>query len=387
MGTYGDEVSDFSVADYAITNLAAPSSCEATCSGSSSALVTWVDNSATETGFQIYMNGGYTASVGAGVEQYTKTGLTPGETYTFKVRAINSLVNSSFSNTDSVYIANPPAKPTNFTVTISGTTFILSWQDNSTNETGFKIFESVDGGDFSLIYTTEANVTSYDRTGRSPNVLYAYKVKAYNADGGSLYSNTVQRAMWTASPTAETATLSDSLSSNLSTPPEEPQEYESSLVDTFSVSDSVGTSVQGGDNWAFYLGDSAGNIFPFGGGYYGDGDSAIAAYYQSRALDFADQYPQFIDTWKTVSRVYLDYVDLGEFDITVGLSADGGNSWVERSKAIGDGDNSVKTAVFDFWKSGRFFSVRIKNSSSDQNFQWVSLRIEFEPHADWFSVG
>ncbi len=81
-----------------------------------------------------------------------------------------------------------PSAPSDLTATAqSSSSIVLSWTDNSNNETGFKIYR-----DGELISTTSANVTSYTDTGLSSSTTYSYYVKAYNDSGLSAASNTAQ---------------------------------------------------------------------------------------------------------------------------------------------------------------------------------------------------
>ena len=87
--------------------------------------------------------------------------------------------------------ALPPAPSGLSAAAISRSRIDLSWQDNSSNETGFQVERSRAGGAFSLIATTPANATTYSNTsGLAPNKLYSYRVRAVNAAGNSAYSNT-----------------------------------------------------------------------------------------------------------------------------------------------------------------------------------------------------
>ena len=80
-----------------------------------------------------------------------------------------------------------PLPPTNLVGTLSPpTTINLSWIDNSTNETGFKIERKLSGGDYILIGTTDANKTTFSDSGLSIGVTYTYRVYAYNTVGDSL---------------------------------------------------------------------------------------------------------------------------------------------------------------------------------------------------------
>jgi hypothetical protein len=68
----------------------------------------------------------------------------------------------------------------------------LLWDDNSTNEDGFKIERALDQGSFSQIATVSANVVEFNDTGLAGGTTYRYRVRAFNAAGDSPYSNTVQ---------------------------------------------------------------------------------------------------------------------------------------------------------------------------------------------------
>jgi len=84
-----------------------------------------------------------------------------------------------------------PAAPSNLSATAAGCLDInLSWIDNSNNETGFKIERSVDNVTFNQIATTSANITTYTSHQVSAGLRY-FRVRAYNANGDSPYSNTV----------------------------------------------------------------------------------------------------------------------------------------------------------------------------------------------------
>jgi len=84
-----------------------------------------------------------------------------------------------------------PAAPSGLTASAASATQInLTWADNSTNETGFKIERMAAGGTWSLIASVGAGVTSYSNTGLSASTAYSFRVSATNAVGDSGYSNT-----------------------------------------------------------------------------------------------------------------------------------------------------------------------------------------------------
>ncbi|MBN1673998.1 MAG: lamin tail domain-containing protein [Kiritimatiellae bacterium] len=88
-------------------------------------------------------------------------------------------------------IGNPPAAPTGLGASAASSSRInLSWTDASNNETGFKIDRRQSGSEvWTRIATTGANVSTYSDTGLAAGTTYYYRVKAYNGDGNSPYSN------------------------------------------------------------------------------------------------------------------------------------------------------------------------------------------------------
>ena len=78
----------------------------------------------------------------------------------------------------------------------SGTYYVnLTWKDNSTTETGFKIYQSINStSNFQIVKTPIANSTSYGiNLGTTPTKgTYYYKIVAVDSTGKlSQYSNTV----------------------------------------------------------------------------------------------------------------------------------------------------------------------------------------------------
>ena len=75
------------------------------------------------------------------------------------------------------------------TATAASTSRInLSWTDNASNESGFRIERSPDGTAFAEIATVGANATSYANTGLTAATQYWYRVRAYNNTGASSYA-------------------------------------------------------------------------------------------------------------------------------------------------------------------------------------------------------
>jgi titin len=180
----------------------APNNLTATATSTSQINLAWTENAANETGFKIERCTGVDcssfsqiATVGANVTSYSNTGLNASTSYSYRVRGYNDGGDSDYSNTASAetqVVPALPATPTNLTATAASRSQInLTWTDNASNETGFKI-ERCKGATctyFTQIATVGANVTSYSNTGLSANSTYRFRVRAYNAAGNSSYSN------------------------------------------------------------------------------------------------------------------------------------------------------------------------------------------------------
>ena len=87
-------------------------------------------------------------------------------------------------------VSTPPAAPTNLQAFAVSTTAIgLTWTDNSTNETEFRIEVRTLTGIFADIGSVPANATSAEIISLTPATGYVFRVKAVNSAGSSGYSN------------------------------------------------------------------------------------------------------------------------------------------------------------------------------------------------------
>jgi len=86
-----------------------------------------------------------------------------------------------------------PEPPTNLIATTVSTTQIdITWEDNSNNETGFKIERKSGSDSYSPLVTLGANETIYINNTLEENTTYSYRILAFNsATDVSEYSNEV----------------------------------------------------------------------------------------------------------------------------------------------------------------------------------------------------
>ncbi len=83
-----------------------------------------------------------------------------------------------------------PAAPSNLRATaLSSTEVDLEWNDNSNNETAFRVEGRTGSGAFQDLGGVSANATGAVITNLDPGTAYTFRVRARNASGDSPYSN------------------------------------------------------------------------------------------------------------------------------------------------------------------------------------------------------
>ena len=87
--------------------------------------------------------------------------------------------------------ASPVSAPTRLTATaVSYNGVDLAWQDNSDNESGFRVQRRLDGSsEWVAVGTAAANVTTVSDSGLAPTTAYHYRVRAFNLIESSAFSN------------------------------------------------------------------------------------------------------------------------------------------------------------------------------------------------------
>ncbi len=186
----------------ATTRPAAPSGLTATVVSDTAINLSWSDVTG-ETGYKVEQSTQDNASWGQvtttsdNVTSLSRTGLTAGTTYYFRVRANNSGGDSGYSNeANATTTQSPPATPTGLSATAASSSRInLNWND-VTGESQYEVVR-VGGG---WITTPGANTTTAADTGLEPGTAYSYQVRAGNAAGWSAYSSTVSATTLNVAP-------------------------------------------------------------------------------------------------------------------------------------------------------------------------------------------
>ncbi len=162
----------------------------------------WKDNSSSESGFIISRSFSpsdqYTelARVPENSTGYTDSTLMADSVYFYKVAAFNDFAISEYTPYISagLLVRKPPMAPSDLTViSVDYTNASLIWIDNANNETGFELERSIPEADSSVVvHLIKENFTSFSVLDLQPNTTYDLRIRAFNNDGYSDYSNTVR---------------------------------------------------------------------------------------------------------------------------------------------------------------------------------------------------
>jgi len=172
---------------------AAPSGLTVTAGNTLGLVLNWTDNTGDETGFRIDRKTGaggtYSgiAAVATNITSYDDTTIQPGTVYYYRVRAYSYNFPDNYYTPYSNEVSgtqNPASAPSGLAIASPSDSMglVLTWTDNTSDETGFRIERKTGlGGTYSEIgAVATANVTTYDDTAIQPGTIYYYRVRAYS---------------------------------------------------------------------------------------------------------------------------------------------------------------------------------------------------------------
>ncbi len=181
--------------------LESPTALTVTADTNSGIELSWIDNSTSETGFEIwrstYVSANYVLidTVGENTTSYTDSDVQKGVQYYYRIRSFiaNESIYSAYSNTASIGIGliKPPEDLT-YTY-VSENTVTLNWKDASDNETGFKVERKIgENGQWNVISWLSANTTSYTMSDLNKSMKYYVRIRAYRySDSADSLSNEI----------------------------------------------------------------------------------------------------------------------------------------------------------------------------------------------------
>lgn len=193
----GDIYSGYTNSAASVTTVPnAPTNLNYTRPSATSIKLTWLDNSNNESGFKVERKdstgGPWTeiASLSQNITSYSITAAGNGPQYFYRVKAFNIVYGSySYSNELEISVGIPPAPSGLSAYALSASQIQLNWTDNSNNEQGFLIERRQYNGAFKEINKAGANTNRYTDSGLSPNQQYFYRIRSYNNNGSSPYTD------------------------------------------------------------------------------------------------------------------------------------------------------------------------------------------------------
>ncbi len=164
-----------------------PSNLTATLSFSSTIQLQWQDHSDNESAFEVERKTDSTPWVrisrpAKNTTAYEDGSLAPLTEYTYRVRAVNGVGPSAYSNeaaeTSGAYVPVTPAPSDLAVASVSPTTADIQWADNSNGEIGFEVWRRKGSGPFVYLLTTASNATTFHDGGLTPDTEVAWQVRS-----------------------------------------------------------------------------------------------------------------------------------------------------------------------------------------------------------------
>ncbi|SNB46427.1 DUF2341 domain-containing protein [Geobacter sp. DSM 9736] len=219
--------SAYSNVSEAVTMPPAPLNLNAVATSTTQVNLTWADKTASETGFEVERCVGVDCTeftkintTGANATSYPDSSVSSGTTYRYRVRAVSSTAGwtSSFSNEKTITTSTPGAPTLHASVT-SETQVSLTWNDPTTDESGYRVYRCSGTGcsDFTLVTTLPANSIGFNDTGRAGNMTYVYRIEGFKSGtaGWTTTSNSITAITTPQAPTGLAVTAVDTTQAKL----------------------------------------------------------------------------------------------------------------------------------------------------------------------------
>ena len=181
-------------------NIFPPTNLTASVKGISNVLLNWIDNSDNENYFAVQRSsaGGIFNRIAALTKNSTTyldsgNGVVVGSTYLYRIVAYSN-EDSAISNTISIKITSGILlPPTNLTATYNSSVRVvqLNWNSSDNNILYFDIERKTELSDFTLIRRIDSSNNLYLDFSVEPNKVYTYRVRGYDLNRFSEYSNEV----------------------------------------------------------------------------------------------------------------------------------------------------------------------------------------------------
>lgn len=177
-----------------------PTDLAATAVSATSIRLDWIDASDDEDTFRVERRSSTllpydeVAILGADATTYTDTPLAPATTYRYRIRACNAAGCSDYEGpavATTLVGQQSPLPPDGLEATaMSSSEVRLEWNDNSSNEEGFRIERRRESeGGFTQAGQTGVDETTFDDDGLADGVTYVYRVQACNDAGCSAFTD------------------------------------------------------------------------------------------------------------------------------------------------------------------------------------------------------
>jgi hypothetical protein len=145
-------------------------------------------NASGQANLQGYLQSQYAGGAGAGQYVFLRLGH-QAEQLTSRYWVVSTANNATVASRPTITISYEvtPAAPSGLAARTTGASSVrLTWQDNSSNETGFLVERSLDGTTWTTAGLAGTDATSFDDTaGLSADAAYQYRVSATNASASS----------------------------------------------------------------------------------------------------------------------------------------------------------------------------------------------------------